>query len=258
VGTPSPELFAHWIGVGAFLPFSRTHNSLKGDQEPWSFGAATEEVARVALSRRYRLLPYLYTAFHEAATTGLPVARPLFFADPADLSLRDEDHVFLLGSDVLVQPRLLEDGTHDFRMPKGKWRPFSLTGEDPATDIAHPFLRLREGAIVPVGPGGQTTEEALAGPLTLLVSLNSAGQALGRLYEDAGEGFGYRDGDYLLTTYHAALNDGVLQVNIAQQDGQRPRPLRALHVELLTATGVLRARGRDGEPVIIPVRDAAL
>jgi alpha-glucosidase len=233
VGTPSPELFAHWIGVGAFLPFARTHNSLKGDQEPWSFGAATEEVARVALARRYRLLPYFYTAFYEAATIGLPVARPLFFADPADLSLREEDHAFLLGGDVLVQPQLLEDGTHDFKMPKGTWRSFTLCGEDPATETAHPVLRLRDGAILPVGPGGQTTDEAFEGPLTLIVSLDEGGKAQGQLYEDAGNGFGYREGDYLLTTYEAVSKNGHVEVRIVREEGQYTRPPRDLHIELL-------------------------
>ncbi len=252
-GTPSPELFAHWIGVGAFLPFCRTHNSLEGEQEPWSFGMAVEETSRVALARRYRLLPYLYTAFHEASATGLPVARPLFFADPADIGLRDEDHAFLLGGDVLVQPQLLEDESHDFRMPKGEWRPFSLAGENPSVDTAHPLLRLRDGAIVPVGPGGQTSEEAFAGPLTLLVSLDAAGRASGHLYEDAGEGFGYLDGDYLLTTYEATLDDGVVEVSIAEQEGRWPRPARALRVEVLTPTGVLRTTGTDGKVLTLPL-----
>ena len=252
-GTPSPELFAHWIGLGAFLPFCRTHNSLRGDQEPWSFGAVAEEVSRVALGRRYRLLPYLYTAFHEAATMGLPVARPLFFADPSDLRLRDEDHAFLLGGDVLVQPRLLEDREHDFRMPAGEWRCFTLTGQDSASEIEHPVLRLRDGAIVPVGRGGQTTEEAFEGPLTLLVSLGAAGHAVGRLYEDAGEGFAYRDGDYLLTTYEAALEDGTVQVSIAREEGNRPRPDRELHVELLANDGIRRATGTDGENLSVPL-----
>lgn len=251
VGTPSPDLFAHWMGVGAFLPFFRTHNALHGDQEPWSFGERTEEVSRVALTRRYRLLPYLYTLFEEASSTGMPVARPLFFADPADLALRNEDHAFLLGGDVIVQPQLLENETHDFAMPEGHWRPFSLAGENLASDPAYPRLRLRDGAIVPVGPGGQTTDEAFEGPLTLIVSLDADGRALGRLYEDAGEGFGYLHGDYLLTTYRAVLNDGVVEISIAEQEGQRPRPNRQLQIELLTEEGVLCARGTDGRPVTV-------
>jgi len=250
-GTPSPGLFAHWMGVGALLPFFRTHNALHGDQEPWSFGEQTEAQCRLALARRYRLLPYLYTLFHDAATIGRPVARPLFFADPADLSLREEDHAFLLGGDVLVQPQLLKAETHAFAVPKGHWRSFTLAGEDPVADPAHPVLRLRDGAILPVGPGGQTSDEAFEGPLTLLVSLDANGAAVGRLYEDAGEGFGYLDGDYLLTTYRAVLKDGVVEIGIAQQEGQRPRPARTLHVELLADAGVLRASGIDGEPVTL-------
>ena len=254
-GTPSSDLFAHWMGLGAFLPFYRTHNALEGDQEPWSFGAPTEEVARAALAQRYRLLPYLYTTFHEAATTGLPVARPLFFADSADPSLRGEDHAFLLGGDVLVQPRLLEDGIHAFALPKGEWRPFTLAGEDPAAERAHPILRLRDGAIVPVGPGGQTAEEAFAGPLTLLISLDVSGRASGCHYEDEGEGFGYLDGDYLLTTYEAVLEDGVVAVSVAQEEGHRPRPKRELRVELRTGARVLRATGTDGTPLTVSLNE---
>ncbi len=112
-------------------------------------------------------------------------------------------------------------------------------------------MRLRDGAILPVGPGGQTSDEAFIGPLTLIVSLDAKGAAVGRLYEDAGEGFGYLEGDYLLTTYRAVLRDGVVEIGIAEQEGQRPHPARELHVELLTDAGVVRASGIDGQPVTV-------
>ena len=82
--------------------------------------------------------------------------------------------------------------------------------------------------------------------------IDANGAAVGRLYEDAGEGFGYLDGDYLLTTYRAVLKDGVVEIGIAQQEGQRPRPARTLHVELLADAGVLRASGIDWESVMLP------
>jgi alpha-glucosidase len=231
-GTPTPELFARWIGGGAFLPFCRTHHSLHGDQEPWSFGERVEQIARVALARRYRLLPYLYTVFWEASQAGLPIARPLFFADPSDPSLRAEDHAFLLGRDVMVQP-LLDEECRRFPMPAGNWRPFTLVGEDPAREPAHPVLRLRPGAILPVGPGGQTTVEASDGPLTLLVSLSDDGKAEGQVYEDDGDGFGHAAGDYLLTTYEAVVHDGDVDVRVARRQGSRAPSPREIRVHVL-------------------------
>ncbi len=40
--------------------------------------------ARTVLHWRLRAMPYTYTAHHTAHATGCPIARPLFFAFPAD------------------------------------------------------------------------------------------------------------------------------------------------------------------------------
>lgn len=91
--------------TGSFLPFSRGHACAgTNNKEPWAFGKEIEEVSRIALERRYILLPYYYTLLHEASTTGMPIMRPIFFADPKDLSLRAEEKAFLVGDDLLVIP----------------------------------------------------------------------------------------------------------------------------------------------------------
>jgi alpha-glucosidase len=220
-GTPTPELFAHWIAIGAFLPFCRTHNALHGDQEPWSFGAEVEEVARTALLRRYRLLPYLYTLFDESARTGLPVARPLFFADPSDLRLRTEDRAFLLGDDVRVDPPGSKRSDTPLPSPKGIWRPFSLLGEDPADASPHPRLSLRAGAMIPLGPAAETVDDVFRGEITLLASFDDDGRAIGSLYEDAGDGFGYRQGDYRRTTYEARKTEDQIELAVVHVEGCR-------------------------------------
>ena len=94
-GNSTSELYAHWIAVGAFYPFSRAH-ATKGsiNQEPWSFGKEVEQVSKEALMRRYRLIPYLYTLFWESSNTGMPVMRPLFFHDPKANYLRKEQGNF--------------------------------------------------------------------------------------------------------------------------------------------------------------------
>lgn len=49
-------------------------------QLTWSSSLQCEEVCRLALRRRYRLLPHIYTLFYRAHTRGIPVATPTFFA----------------------------------------------------------------------------------------------------------------------------------------------------------------------------------
>lgn len=245
-GDGTPELFARWMGVGAFYPFSRAHTTkaTRGirtiDKEPWALGKTTEDVSRIALQRRYRLLPYFYTVFYEASQTGLPVMRPVFFADPADPKLRAEDDAFLIGDDLLVVPQLSENNDRVCAEPQGIWRTVSLVGEDSAKQVDQPQLKIRGGAIIPLGRVIQnTTEESLA-PLTLLVCLDAKGCAEGKLYEDAGDGFGYKKGEYLLTTYKARLADGRVKVEIADRQGKMKQPDRKTKVELITENGVVQ------------------
>lgn len=232
-GEADPELFGQWIAVGAFYPFCRAHTANAGDQEPWAFGKEIEDASRIALQRRYRLLPYIYTLFHEAAQNGMPVMRPVFFADPADLRLRSEDQAFMLGADLLIVPKWAKNPS----LPDGIWRSISLVGEDSANDKYQPNLLIRGGSIIPLGKVIQNTTEESFDPLTLLVCLDENGKAKGVLYEDAGDGFGYRKGQYLLTTYAAEKVGDEVIVRIKDEEGTMKRTDRVTQVQVITGEG---------------------
>jgi len=229
-GTTAPDVFGNWIGLGAFYPFSRAHKA-KGepDSEPWTFGPEVESASRTALDRRYRLLPYLYTLFEEASRTGLPVMRPLFMADPTDMALRGEEQMFTVGRDLLVIPRWATE-TH---LPKGDWRDVDII--DPKLE-AHPYqpaLKIRPGAIVPLGKIVENTTEPSLDPLTLLVSLDAAGHAEGWLYDDDGEGFGYQRGDYARIHYVADKSGDDVVVRIEDSKGAREPEHHTVKVEIV-------------------------
>jgi alpha-glucosidase len=202
------------------------------------------------LERRYRLLPYLYTLFYEASITGLPVARPVFFADPADQKLRQEDNAFLLGSDLLVVPKLRPELNLIPNLPAGIWRSFTLVGEDITKDANQPELKIRGGAIIPLGRVVQNTEQPSLDPLTLLICLDENGQAKGTLYEDAGDGYGYIAGQYLLTNYVAKRQGNSVIVKIESQQGKMPRPKRDIIVEIIMEKGVIKTKGDEQELII--------
>ncbi len=202
------ELWADWIGFGAFYPFCRGHAAIgRNQKEPWAFGPEVENTARMALERRYRLLPYLYTLFEQSSRDGMPVMRPTFFADPKDPALRAEQQAFLLGDDLLVVPRWAKSAN----LPKGKWPEISLISGD-NEDSHQASLHIRPGAIIPLGKVVQNTTEKSLVPLTLLVCPNENGNAVGTLYEDAGDGFAHQTGDFRRTTFRAETKDGRVVV----------------------------------------------
>ena len=244
MGRATPELWANWIAVGAFYPFCRGHAD-KGapEKEPWAFGEETERAARTALERRYRLLPYLYTLFAASECEGLPVMRPVFFADPADASLRAEEQVFLVGADLLVVPRWAQHPA----LPPGAWRTVSLVdGDDAPGEKYQPEVRLRPGAILPLGRVVQSTAEESLDPLTLVVSLDAHGSAEGTLYEDAGDGYGYRKGDFRRTVFRAERTPGnTVTLRARSHEGRREHPAREVVVRVVTDRGTVEGRGSE-------------
>ena len=78
-GSATEEMCERWMELGAFYPFSRNHNYFASDdQDPGQWPDTVAVSSRKALNIRYRLLPYLYTLFHDSHTTGSTVARPLY------------------------------------------------------------------------------------------------------------------------------------------------------------------------------------
>jgi alpha-glucosidase len=193
-GGPTPELFARWIQVGAFTPFFRVH-SMQGSpyQEPWAFGEEVEAIARQYIELRYRLLPYLYTAVWQAASTGCPVARPLAFVYPEDRNTTSLDDEYLWGDSFLVAP-VIKPGAmgRPVYLPAGQWldfwsgRPYEggqiIEVEAPLEKLP---LFVKAGSIVPLWPVQQYVGEQAIENLTLQVYW-ADGEHISLYYEDDG------------------------------------------------------------------------
>ena len=67
------------------------------NQEPWQFGDRVESICREYIELRYRLLPYIYSLFHQAATTGAPVMAPLLYYYPNDVKTYQLHDQVMLG-----------------------------------------------------------------------------------------------------------------------------------------------------------------
>ncbi|UDQ98031.1 TIM-barrel domain-containing protein [Lentisphaerota bacterium WC36G] len=248
-GKMNSKSAAHWWAVGALYPFSRGHSTQKEHKEPWIYGEKTENVVRTAINRRYRLLPYFYTLMREASTNGLPVIRPVFFAEITNKKLRTEQESFLIGKNLLVIP------VWDKNPPalKGFWQKINIMGKAEENDGYQPTLKQRYGSIIPVGKLQQSTMDNILEELTLSVVLNQNGYAEGTLYEDDGNGYEYKNGDYLSTKYVATLEHGKIIVKVDSTNGKRQRPSRKLHVNIHNNGKLYTANGTDGETLAIVI-----
>ena len=207
-GNTDEELCNRWMQLSAFFPFYRNHNLILAlSQEPYRWESVTDATI-AAQDVRFALLPYMYTLFYQAHTTGSTVMRALAWEFPNDPSLADADHQFLLGPSILVTPVLEQgastvNGVFPGNNAGGNERWYDWYNNTEITDagaksgqnvtidapLGHMPVYVRGGAVLPLQPrnGVLTTADARKQSWSVLAALNSTGGASGSLYLDDGE-----------------------------------------------------------------------
>jgi alpha-glucosidase len=187
--------------LSAFFPFYRNHNVLAAlPQEPYRWESVAS-ASRSAMHIRYSLLPYMYTLFHQAHTTGSTVMRALAWEFPNEPQLAGVDTQFLLGPNILVTPVLepqvdtvngvfpgLIDGESWFDWYTGE-RVNAEAGVNTTipAPLGHIPVFVRGGSVLPTQEPGYTTTDSRKNPWGLIVALSHDGKATGSLYVDDGE-----------------------------------------------------------------------
>lgn len=220
------ELYARWFQFGAFSPIFRAHGWVWREHLPWAHGPEVEAICRRYLELRMRLLPYLYTAAWQAHTGGLPLMRPLAMEYPDDPNVWELGRQYLFGPDLLVAPVTRAGATHwPVYLPRGDWYDF-WTGErhegGRAISVETPLdtipLFARGGAIVPLGPTMQRTDERPLDDLTLLVYPGASGALT--LYEDDGATRAHQRGERALTEIRSSFEGGAAVIEIGAVQGK--------------------------------------
>ncbi|MDZ7658161.1 glycoside hydrolase family 31 protein [Fodinibius sp.] len=234
VEQPSAELFTRWLQLGIFHPLFRNHTMgydaegadvVKEDQakqkkiqsddnqEPWTFGQKYTHINRSVIELRYRLLHYLYTAFHKYVEHGTPILRPTTFHNQVDAKSVNSQNTFMFGDHILVAP-VIKKGARGRKtyLPSGHWYDYRtnelLEGgkthqvDAPISEI--PFF-IKAGTVLPLREVMQYTQERDPELLELNVYYGTQ-VSESHLYEDQGEGFTHNEGDYRLTKFQFESN----------------------------------------------------
>jgi len=257
------ELYLRWLQFGAFCPLFRCHGRTWKLRLPWGWNTGdpgpveirnyndgatpdasqlhderVEPICRKYLELRYRMLPYLYSAVHECAATGMPILRALWLHysdDPRAVACGDQ---YLWGRNVLVAPVVEKGATsRQVYLPNGDWFDF-WTGEKTsggqevsrAVDLETMPLYVRAGSLVPMGPVKQYVNEKVDGPT--VISIYPGADAEFLLYEDDGTSFNYRKGEWMGVRMH--WQDASRKLTLRLAEGSRmlqPTP-RTFEVQL--------------------------
>ena len=192
------ERMLRWIETSVYLPLMRVHGYMS-DTEPWRYGKEAQQVIAQCLKERYRLLPYIYSYAAAISTEGSTLMRPLVFDFADDAEALQQEHEYMFGRSLLVnpvtEPNVTEWTTY---LPRhaGGWYD-RLTGRhyEGGQQVTTAVARSRipvfvcAGSIVPTGPDVQSTADDFHSMITLNVYPGQ--DASFTLYDDDGESNGY-------------------------------------------------------------------
>lgn len=161
-GTPSTELYVRFAQFGALSPIMRFHCTMGQSRYPWDFGPEAENIVREYARMRYRLMPTIYSAAHQAYLDGTPILRRLDIFYPG-FPEAASDRQYLFGEDLLVAPvdSSVDEGVP---IPAAYWpngvrsqlfANKNLEGE--AIEASHPSLSFdwQRGAPAPDAPADE-------------------------------------------------------------------------------------------------------
>ncbi|MEV4703506.1 TIM-barrel domain-containing protein [Actinoplanes sp. NPDC049316] len=210
------DLYLRWVQLGAFQPVLRLHSD-HGDRLPWEYSDTVSTAAADFLRLRESLAPYLYTAARQTYDTGLPMARALYLTWPEQEEAYRHATQYTLGDSLLVAPvtRPGLSTTTAVWFPPGTWTDFftGATFRGPATRTvgATPDrmpVYVRAGGIVAGAPAAASIAAQPKDRLGLTVYPHASGAT--SIYDDAGDGLGYRTGQFTRTPVRYA--EGRLKV----------------------------------------------
>ncbi len=289
------ELYVRWFQYGTFLPMFRSHGT-DTPREVWRFGEPGEifhDTLVRFLHLRYRLLPYLYSLAGWTYHRDYTPMRALAFDYPAETAVHDIKHQFMFGPALLACPvtrpmhyesesRPLPENPHTrpvYLPGNTSWYDF-WTGQKHAAaqtiEAAAPLtimpLLVKAGAILPLGPVVQYSDQALDTPWELRVYPGADGQF--DIYEDAGDGldyqygqcsfipvawndqaqtltFGHRFGSFKGMVKKRVFRIVIVGAGLDEQPGREieysGEPL-TVELDLATNNGMARLPGGEGSP----------
>lgn len=264
------ELYVRWLQLAAFLPMMRSHGT-GTPREIWRFGEkgdpwydAIEKIIRL----RSSMVPHWYSLAAQYCCGGMPPVRVPALMFPDDPMLKECGNEMLVGDSLLVRPVTrpmyrgpggckipTPDTSEAVYLPSGcLWHPWMggacLQGGQ-TVSVSAPLdtvpLFVRAGGIVLTGPVRQHVDEQPCPPLTVTVYSGADGTFI--WYDDAGDGYGYEQGECARVTL--TWHDRERMLTLSAREGSWPGMAKETELFVRLAGGESVRAVYDGRPLSV-------
>jgi alpha-glucosidase len=260
-GEASADLFVKWTVLGALSPLFRFHSMINSkDAEPWAFGEEAEEISRNYISLRYRLMPYIYSAFFESSQTGMPISRSLVIDYAADEKIYESryQNQYLFGNAIMVPPIAAGTEFAKVYLPKNdQWYDLhtgeKIAGGEYITEVRkerYPLF-VKGSSIIPMQSLVQNLSEEPETTLEIHV-YNGSGQNTFELYEDDGVSYEYQSENFCKR--ELSLTPSKRQLHFSAVKGKYVSHFTSIRL-YLHGFDIVTAATVDGKPKELKIED---
>ena len=188
-----------WIELSVYLPLMRVHGYMS-DTEPWRYGAEAQDIIKKCIERRKALFPYIYSNAAEISFNGSTLMRPLVFDFGNDTKALEQKYEYMFGKSLLVSP-ITEPNVTSWKsyLPENKGGWYSVAENYKYYDGGQIVETQIDKTNIPIfAKGGSILVKKISEELRE-IEIFAGDNAKFVLYEDDGESFDFKRGDYAKT-----------------------------------------------------------
>lgn len=199
------EFFIRSYQWGLLSPLSRAHGQ---KTRPWDYSDKACDVAAECIRNRYKLLVYLYSLAYSAVNLEENIMYPVFLDNIDDKNTYRAHYQYMLGKYMMVAPIFEESGSEDLTatrkvyFPEGNWYDIrnwekisGCTEKEIKATIEQIPVFYKDGAIIPAISDIRRATDISLENLEITVIPSNVESSF-KLYDDAGEGFEYKNGNF--------------------------------------------------------------
>lgn len=251
---PDEAMYQQWaMAFGSFAPIWKPHG-MGQSRWPLDRNADSQLQAKKFTRLRYELMPYIYTAAHQASEVGLPLARPMLLDYQQHELAWQYDLQYFWGDSILVAPLTAQQGVKEIWLPPGDWfeygSPKPIAGDKVISKNVQTGdlpLYVKAGAIIPKREYVQSTAFIDKSNLNIDLYLGADGQFT--LYEDDDVTELYRtSGQIRKTQIKYEARHAVLIINAAVGDYTGAVAKRSYNIQIFGTKSAIEAT-LNGQPI---------